>query len=224
MKQQRTPLPIIVGSGGISPAGRVSFNHAYRRMVIDALPESKRKATLSSLAKLMGLATLATKISTVRPNSESWMAPLVRKIEHFDVARVPWNNAMSLGNVSDSEQTLVAKRQLPQTLPDGWNVSELDDKQVLVRCNADLSVLVQDLRPGKVTSAGQLPTGFDPAALYPSRSHPRGLQMTVYGASDALRSTGFTIDELKELGTPRSNRRVFRFRHGDSWIRTVMAD
>ena len=72
----------------------------------------------------------------------------------------------------------------------------------LVRCNADLSVLVQDLRPSKVTSAGQLPTGFDPAALYPSRSHPRGLQMTVYGASDALRSTGFTIDELKSLVRP----------------------
>ena len=37
----------------------------------------------------------------------------------------------------------------------------------------------------KVSSAGQLPTGFDPGALYQSRSHPRGLQLTVYGASDA---------------------------------------
>ena len=148
MKQQRTPLPIIVGSGGISPAGRVSFNHAYRRMVIDALPESKREATLSSLAKLMGLATPGHQDLDSATKQRVLDGTLVRKIEHFDVARVPWNNAMSLGNVSDSEQTfLVAKRQLPQTLPDGWNVSELDDKQVLVRCNADLSVLVQDLRP-----------------------------------------------------------------------------
>ena len=58
VKQQRTQLPIIVGSGGISPEGRVSFDHAYRRMVIDALPEAKREATLSSLAKLMGLASV----------------------------------------------------------------------------------------------------------------------------------------------------------------------
>ena len=69
-------------------------------------------------------------------------------------------------------------------------------------CIGDLNVLVQDLRPSRVTSAGQLPTGFDPAALYPSRSHPRGLQMTVYGASDALRSTGFSVDELKSLVRP----------------------
>ena len=107
-----------------------------------------------------------------------------------------------LATSATASKPLVAKRQLPQTLPDGWSVSALDDKQVLVRCSADLSVLVQDLRPSKVTSAGQLPTGFDPAALYPSRSHPRGLQMTVYGASDALRSTGFTVDELKSLVRP----------------------
>lgn len=203
VKQQRTPLPIIVGSGGISPAGRVSFDHAYRRMVIDALPEAKREATLSSLAKLMGLASVGHSDLDSATQQQILDGTLVRKIEHFDVERVAWNNTMSLGNVGDSEQTFqVAKRQLPQTLPEGWNVSELDDKTVLVRCSGDLNVLVQDLRPSKVTSAGQLPTGFDPAALYPSRSHPRGLQMTVYGASDALRSTGFTIDELKGLVRP----------------------
>jgi acetoacetyl-[acyl-carrier protein] synthase len=62
--------------------------------------------------------------------------------------------------------------------------------------------MLPDYRPSKVTSAGQLPTGFDPAALYQSRNHPRGLQMTVFAASDALRSTGFTIPELKTLCRP----------------------
>jgi acetoacetyl-[acyl-carrier protein] synthase len=132
----------------------------------------------------MGLASVGHSDLDSATQQQILDGTLVRKIEHFDVERVAWNNTMSLGNVSDSEQTfVVAKRQLPQTLPEGWNVSELDDKTVLVRCSGDLNVLVQDLRPSKVTSAGQLPTGFDPAALYPSRSHPRGLQMTVYGAS-----------------------------------------
>ncbi len=53
-----------------------------------------------------------------------------------------------------------------------------------------------------MSSAGQLPTGFNPGELYQSRSHPRGLQLTVYGASDALRSTGIDIDRLKEVVPP----------------------
>lgn len=199
MTQQRTPLPIIVGSGGINPAGRVSFNHAYRRLVLDALPQQAQQTTLSSLAKLMGL----TAPDHADAKAQILDGTLVRKIEHFDAERIAWHNVMNLGQDSGKAHTfVVAKRQLPQTLPEGWNVTSLDDKQALVRCDGDLDVLVQDLRPSRVTSAGQLPTGFDPAALYASRSHPRGLQMTVYGASDALRSTGFTIDELKSLVRP----------------------
>ena len=38
--------------------------------------------------------------------------------------------------------------------------------------------------------AGQLPDGFAPGTLYQSRTHPRNLQMTVFGASDALHSIG----------------------------------
>ena len=199
MTQQRTPLPIIVGSGGINPAGRVSFDHAYRRMVLDALPQQAQQRTLGSLAKLMG----RTALDSADAKAQILDGTLVRKIEHFDVERIAWHNAMNLGQDSGNEHTfVVAKRQLPQTLPEGWSVTSVDDKQALVRCVGDLNVLVQDLRPSRVTSAGQLPTGFDPAALYASRSHPRGLQMTVYGASDALRSTGFTIDELKSLVRP----------------------
>lgn len=199
MTQRRTPLPVIVGSGGINPAGRVSFNHAYRRMVLESLPQQVQQTTLGSLAKLMGL----EKCDNDDTKAQILDGTLVRKIEHFDVERIAWHNAMSLGKDPDSEQTfIVAKRQLPQTLPEDWRVTSLDDKHALVRCVGDLNVLVQDLRPSRVTSAGQLPTGFDPAALYPSRSHPRGLQMTVYGASDALRSTGFSIDELKSLVRP----------------------
>ena len=199
MTQRRTPLPVIVGSGGINPAGRVSFNHAYRRMVLESLPQKVQQTTLGSLAKLMGLA----KCDNDDTKAQILDGTLVRKIEHFDVERIAWHNAMSLGKDPDSEQTfIVAKRQLPQTLPEDWRVTSLDDKHALVRCVGDLNVFVQDFRPSRVTSAGQLPTGFDPAALYPSRSHPRGLQMTVYGASDALRSTGFSIDELKSLVRP----------------------
>ena len=46
-------------------------------------------------------------------------------------------------------------------------------------------------------AAGQLPTGFDPGKLYPSRNHPRGLQMSVYAASDALGCIGLDWDTVR---------------------------
>ena len=53
-----------------------------------------------------------------------------------------------------------------------------------------------------VQSAAQTPKGFDPAALYASHHHPRGLQMAVYGASDAIRSTGIEWEELSSHVKP----------------------
>lgn len=48
-------LPVIVGFGGFSAAGRSSGHHAYRRMVIDSLPAQERQETLAGLAVMMGL-------------------------------------------------------------------------------------------------------------------------------------------------------------------------
>ena len=65
-----------------------------------------------------------------------------------------------------------------------------------------------------VQSAGQTPKGFDPAAQYPSRHHPRGLQLTIYAASDAIASLGVEWDQLKQHVPPGSDWRVCRLRHG----------
>ena len=53
-----------------------------------------------------------------------------------------------------------------------------------------------------VQSAAQTPKGFNPAALYSSHHHPRGLQMAIYGASDAIRSTGIEWEELSSHVQP----------------------
>lgn len=53
-----------------------------------------------------------------------------------------------------------------------------------------------------VQSAGQTPKGFDPAALYPSHHHPRGLQMAVYAASDALGQLGMNWDAIRQRLQP----------------------
>jgi len=66
----------------------------------------------------------------------------------------------------------------------------------------EIDALFPDIRSSRVSSAGQIPTGFNPGNLYQSRSHPRGLQLAVYGASDALRSSGIDIARLKDLVPP----------------------
>jgi acetoacetyl-[acyl-carrier protein] synthase len=53
-----------------------------------------------------------------------------------------------------------------------------------------------------VQSAGQLPKGFNPAKLYRSLHHPRGLQMAVYAASDALGQLGIDWDVLSHHVAP----------------------
>lgn len=47
-----------------------------------------------------------------------------------------------------------------------------------------------------VTSAGCIPKGMDVSRLYKSRNHPRGLQLTVYGASDLLNSIGLSWQQI----------------------------
>ncbi len=53
-----------------------------------------------------------------------------------------------------------------------------------------------------VQSAGQLPKGFDPANTYKSLHHPRGLQMAIYGISDALGQLGESWRKVKNAVQP----------------------
>lgn len=55
---------------------------------------------------------------------------------------------------------------------------------------------------GEVGAAGQLPSGFEPGALYPSRQHPRGLEMAVFAASDLLGSMGLPWETIQRKVAP----------------------
>ncbi|XOV82176.1 MAG: beta-ketoacyl synthase [bacterium] len=195
------PLPVIVGFGGINPAGRLSFNHAYRRLVIDALSEAKRARTYASLAQLMGLDDSTASQSDTRTYINDHT--LIRRIEGFDPDKVHWQtNATLHGEAGTPLSFVISTRALPDTIPEGWQVTRLDDKQVRVTADKPVDVLLPQLRASRVTSAGQLPSGFDPGKLYASRNHPRALQITVYGASDAIRSSGFSPSQLKDMVQP----------------------
>ena len=203
-------LPVIVGFGGVSPAGRSSFHHGYRRLILDRLNDSERSETLLDLATLMGLASYSDGIYFDAEGNETPLAELlasinqqvcnstlIRKIEKacFDVDKVTFNKPATI-NSEDTIRFTLRKRQLPQNIPSNWDVKPLSGGQVEITLQGDLNVIFPDHKEAQVQAAGQLPSGFEPGKLYQSRNHPRNLQMTVFGASDALQSTGIPWDKI----------------------------
>lgn len=193
-------LPVITGFGGVNSAGRVSFNNAYRRLVLDVLNQSDQDRTYHSLARLMGLESSASETSRQYIKDHT----LIRRIDLFDPDSVYVQSTATLSAGIDGQpiKFVINKRQLPERIPPNWQLHSINDTQVSVSVAGDMETLFPDLRGSKVSSAGQVPTGFNPADLYQSRNHPRALQLTVYGASDALRSTGISIERLKQIVPP----------------------
>lgn len=182
-------LPLVVGFGGVNPAGRSSFHHGYRRLVIDALPGAAQQRTLQSLGALMGL---DDSLQGEARRQHILQHTLIRKLETsaFDVERVGWNKKMRVAGDGAALSFVTSAKQLPEHLPPSWLVSELGGGQVRVVAAEGMEMLLPTHRRLEVSSAGQLPSGFDPAALYSARNHPRGLQMSVFAASDAIQSMG----------------------------------
>ena len=191
-------LPVIVSVGGINPAGRLSAHHAYRRLVIDALSVSAADDTYRSLAALMNLTddpALDATRSYIRDHT------LVRRIECFDPEAIAWQRHIRLAPTGDALTFKLGKRQLPDRVPPDWDVKE-DGGALIVTIKGGMDALIADSRVSKVTSAGQLPTGFDPEKLYQARSHPRGLQLTIFGASDAVQALGIDWNVLRAKVKP----------------------
>ena len=190
-------LPVIVGFGGVNPAGRSSLHHAYRRMVIDKLSDEARERTFASLAALMNLDGASNDQAT---REQILQQTLIRRLETnlFDAKHIPLHKRARIRGLEESVSFKTKRNQLPDNMPDSWAVQENEDGTATVTVNGELDVLFNDTRSSRVLAAGQLPTGFDPEALYQSRNHPRGLQLTVYGASDALNALGINWEIIKD--------------------------
>lgn len=187
-------IPLIVGFGGINAAGRSSSHHGYRRMIIDALSNTKADETYQSLAALMNQGTGAS----LSNEQKQYLLDhsLIRAIESdwFDTENIIANKKMAVNAADSGISFTTKKRNLPEFLPENWQVTPLEGSQVHVQIHGESEFLVPSKRLATVRSAGQLPSGFMPGKLYPSRNHPRGLQMMVYGASDALGNLGVDWD------------------------------
>ena len=125
-------LPVIVGFGGYSAAGRSSSHQAFRRMILESLPAEEQVNTVVGLACLM---TQVTKEGQVYRDQDGALlnalevdsrfrqqvldGTLIRKIEAFDPANIPGHKKISLTDEpSETVQFRMLKRDLPKMLPE----------------------------------------------------------------------------------------------------------
>lgn len=197
-------LPVITAFGGFNPAGRSSFHRGYSRLVIDKLGQKERAETLSDLAALMGLRTGADTGNPLEPELERQVlnGTLVRELESrfYNYHKCHFHQAANLANASGITFEM-STRQLPNPLPEGWQVEAIGSGKVRVTA-ASLSVMLDSYREIPVGSGGQLPTGFEPGDQYNSGFHPRGLQLAVVGASDAVLSMGIEWETVVKAAGP----------------------
>ena len=135
-------LPVIVGFGGINSAGRSSFHHAYKRLVIDSLPEKEAIETYTCLATMMGFLKYDNGKFLDKDNQECLPEnikgrfgadirsnTLVRRIgtELFDADHIQFGKNIKAKSGEDGICFTMAKRNIPEALPENWEVKEIED-------------------------------------------------------------------------------------------------
>ncbi len=213
-----TRLPVIIGFGGIGAAGRSSFHHAYRRTVLDSLPPAQQAQTLRALAAMMGLVKFhegayvtregaPIAVADIAPRFASYIREhtLIRRLEpqYFDGDQMSVQMNFEIGPDAGSPVVFATRSdELPVPLPAGWRVISQGAGLTHIEISQPTDFRIESHRKIAVQSAGQLPTGFDPTKLYPSRFHPRGLVMTIIAASDAVRSVGIDWQQIMAFLRP----------------------
>ena len=206
-------LPLVVGMGGINAAGRTSFHQGFRRIVIDKLTAQARQETFLGLATLMNLVQYqdgqlldragnvidADKIEATF-GEQILAGTLIRKIEknHFDPDATHCHQKLTLIPSDGAVVFETRTRDLPTPVPTSWVITELEKGRVKVEISENLVVTHDSFRDNPIKAAGQFPTGFEPANLYNSRYQPRGLQATIFAASDAIHSVGIDWQDIMQ--------------------------
>ncbi|MGB1640654.1 MAG: beta-ketoacyl synthase, partial [Pseudohongiellaceae bacterium] len=211
-----TNLPVIVSFGGINAAGRSSGHNGFRRLIFDQTNAQTQKATLQQLAALTGQIQRTNGIwrdaegSTIdvddflaKHKQDLLDGTLIRKFSDgtFDPDAIPIHQRVQLeGAGSEPICFNLKRRDLPNPVPAAWQITceSSDPEQLTIRTDSGLPVMLPSFRASEVHSAAQLPQGFDPAGSYPSRNHPRALQMTVFGASDAVNALGLDWETIRK--------------------------
>ncbi len=178
-------LPLIVGYGGINPAGRSSFSHGFKRIIYSALSKAEQSIIIKSLAKQMNLDVTNVTEQQVLDSS------LIRQLNKDIINDFILHKETLLSPTKTCEFEL-DKQDLPCRIPDNWTILNQNQDKIQVQINKNVPLIQHVASTPQVQAAGQIPSGIILEKLYQqSHLHPRALQMSIYAASDALLSLGF---------------------------------
>lgn len=198
-----TRLPVIVGFGGFNAAGRSSGHQAYQRIIFESLSEAEQTHLIHSLANIMGESIRSLRGDALQ--QAVLQGTLVRRIEstYFAVGGIPVSKQFQAQGTEQSPIRLtVSQRDLPHPLPSTWRLKSQDGGVCEIEIIGPQPVSIASPQEMPVQAAGQLPSGFEPGSYYRSTHHPRGLQLNILAASDALQSVGIPWQELCGLVSP----------------------
>lgn len=193
-----TALPIIVGYGGINAAGRSSDNQAFRRLIYEVLSPIEQARTINQIGAISGRGpNIANDENLILKTLEN---TLIRKIhtDWFDIDAVPLHRR---GHTDKTTSVWLSPLQIPNPLPPGWRIGKTRGKltEFLIQSG---EMFLPDSRRSTVRSAGMTPTGFRPDLFYPSRNHPRTLQLALFAISDCWLSSGLEWQEVRKHIAP----------------------
>lgn len=193
-----TKIPVIVGFGGMNAAGRSSGFHSYKRMIADVLSTQQMASTWQDLALRMGLDGEHINDDVVEAIKQG---TLVRRVETFDPDHLLYQSKATLASNDGEIHFTMRKSKLPVSVPENWHLEEQGSK-VKVTVSGNLDALLPEEVSFPVSSAANIPSGFDPGALYNARFHPRGIKLSIYGASDLINSLGIDWENILSCITP----------------------
>ena len=165
---------------------------------MDTLTPSETTRTVNQIGALIGL---GPDISMNEAQAQHVLEnTLIRRIhpDWFNPDAVPFNR---LGHTKETSSIWLGPLQIPNALPVGWSVGRKEGRlteyviepgDLLKPCTRRLSV----------QAAGMAPTGFRPDMFYPSRNHPRTLQLALFALSDCWLSSGLQWHHIKHHIAP----------------------
>ena len=185
-------LPLIIGFGGINSAGRSSGNHAYGRLVFDALDQNNQGRIVQSLSGLVGAKDSQSMLNNtlVRELSDSW----------YQQHQTGTNRQVQLHG--GSTQIRISTRQLPDSLPNNWRILGTEGQETIIAIDGEQAALIETPLTMATRAAACLPEGFDPGVHYQSKNHPRALQMALFALSDCLGNSGLEWEYIQSLLPP----------------------
>lgn len=186
-------------------------------MVLENLAEAEQDKTVAGLACMMKLVSwngsayqdadghaLSVRDVSTRYLEQVRNSTLIRRIEasHFDPDAAFCQRTLVTESLGQGMFFRTNAKGLPDEIPDNWQLSRNDNGSVDVSIQGQQEWRIPTTRNMLVKAAAQLPTGFEPGELYNSRFQPRGLQLALFGATDAVRSIGIDWQTICDVVRP----------------------